>query len=1690
MKKSTRMIAILMAMVMLFSSFAVVGSAYEEYKGSAIADSYNDVDSPEFTLEQYASMALDEVDRMLAEEEIVVDIYIGTLDLGSVSGAIASIEELLTSVSTLLPLLGDAEDLTIASLEGKKRECDGGTTKDLDIIKGLLNFLADNAPIFQKYANGSISVGILDSLISAYVFDVRELVIGLVYGMLPEGEAIDYDYMDMGADAIPDKYKDLNNGAATLLQDLLNSLVLGEWTKLDVTREEALAANPEFTGDYGMYLEDPLDHVDYSDYEFEGDYDPATYDYYGWVHPNQWVTYAFGGCVRVNAGAEAPAAVYTNIDIQKGTIAYDFIENLLQIAYNKLLVPVLNTQTRVALRKWCGIEYDENKTKRSIYSEELQKWIVNPAYDPDYDGDDENYTPTDLDKIFNVNAYAEEVTIPAGSTFINEFNTILGDFANMLLKVPAGTRTENGYTWTWISGGNEVLFQNIVSVARFVLQETGTLLFSDYTKVPSAAELDTMNDQQIVAFIMRAILNSSVDWMYVDDSAQTIVDVGYAAVEQLAYQDIPQFTYTKPARTSFTTDEAYYEAVVDKALDILFDVAVYNLNQGFDMVPAEGTDPASATANGLIPYQGDTGSYEATLVQVAAWAFKNYAPILALNLNCYNETGSTAGLDADDVWNDLDTIINALIPIKGGANTTPWISAEIAGDGTTIVSKAFIFDYILKPVYTLNATNFAKIFDRNPNGAFATMNGIQVIVDVLDNVFDLLFPNVFSNTATTIDAILNNEDLGKMVHDLIKSLGTANFTGAMNGVAIEGRADDLCVVALPLVTMLLGLSDDQEFDEIEIFLPETIAAGDNPTFRVYNSSSGINTAYRAAGSNNHVQDELYTYKITEAYAKAYLGSTESTPLLSGITPGTTTIAGGDSVDVTLTGNLTEGMLVEVNIAYEVTGEDGTNITDTALKSTVYGYVGATDKSDDEITIEEAVGNRTLEYESEIYLSSGADLFDIESYSIRIRDSKENESVEDPAVTGTATLTNVANSSTQYPFATKNTDADPIEFKGQGGVGAISPFLVAQNGTNEEGDPTYYERFEYFYAKDENGEIVIDEATGEPKITGDNGGVEDGKYTLTTTLNVAGTPKDIVTNVHLYSDYGLYGLFNNCISTNRQQGNYDDEAEGGIATEYWADYVAALKNAAILCMMPKEGDTFEADIVATEEGYDNLYEQYADALESAIANLDKYIDGASVEDLISAIRTKSGYDYVNKTATFNGVTYNYRVPLEYDETGYVFFGMTDFVPHTYNRYKDARNDIHGLIEQGMFFGPIPLTDTDYYGEDFVPTQEDIDNYNAQAQAHIEALAEYNNAVNSIDAAYALHMLNLTYGRLIKKTADTSKLEWAIDMCITNGNVNAGGASFYTAQSWEDYSRAKAFAEKVIALKGNASLEPSRVNTAMSNLVESWKKLVEGIDFTALDAALAAHKENYELGLEQTVYTEDSYKAFYDAYVDCLNVNRDMGKTAENVAEVAKLVAALNEAELVVNVVDTTPTWSVSNEDTGLFYGFSYDPTFIPFVDEGAQYNYSADIIESTGAIADGYIFGVGTEMWDGSAYETIFTDLNNAEVLVTESPDGGFGTGTLVQIVNATSGDIVASYFVVLRGDVTGDSFCDGGDLQFVIDHTNGLADWIYGDQGGYYAAASDLDADWDISAADLMTYQDVVNGNLDIDQETGDVIYL
>ena len=295
--------------------------------------------------------------------------------------------------------------------------------------------------------------------------------------------------------------------------------------------------------------------------------------------------------------------------------------------------------------------------------------------------------------------------------------------------------------------------------------------------------------------------------------------------------------------------------------------------------------------------------------------------------------------------------------------------------------------------------------------------------------------------------------------------------------------------------------------------------------------------------------------------------------------------------------------------------------------------------------------------------------------------------------------------------------------GEEGTYFLSPFEIAKKA-----DGKNYERIEPTYQLDENGNTVYDD-NGDPIVVGNNGGVPVGKYTITAAVNVGGTNVNVPVNVHIYNDYNLGSIFANAVAANRQQGDYNSDT---VTQTLWSDYTTALNNAATLALKPKTGSTFESDIRATDGKSENLYQQYAEALTNAIEALEAHAIDAGVSGIEQALAAiNKGHDFVTKTYTANGKTYNYREPMNYYEDGFPFFGMRDYVPHTYNQFRTARDRANKIINSQVFYINTPL-EGDY-------TDEELAAFNDSIKAYDKNTAN-KKAVSSIESAYAIHMLH--------------------------------------------------------------------------------------------------------------------------------------------------------------------------------------------------------------------------------------------------------------------------------------------------------------------------------------------------------------
>ena len=435
-----RLLAIILASLLILSSATAGASAYQAYNDDALTK-YDFTDTAVLTTEQYASALLDYADKALAKENITMDLSIlGKLDATSIDNALSSVYKLINSNGAILNLAGDLKHVKVSAIKDARRS--NGT--DVAVINSLLQFLADNKGIVKKVVvggvgkykrDGGIDLGVANSFVKVDLnveVMLREMIWGLAY---------------------PNTEYNSSNNIDSMLQVIIQNALAGV--------------------------------------------------------------------------KEIPESVRNLVDLNSTKSTYDFIEDLLQTAYNDIAVPMLNDQTM----KWLGQEIDKDTTGT-------------------------------LAGLFNRDFRVSAYTVPAGSTLVAELNNIAGGIVNGLLK------NYNG----WVSGDNSKLTDNVVAVARYILKETGDYFFPDWQKhIATAEEIDAMSKEELIAYLARSIINASVGYMYIPEDVTTVVGVAWEAVKQLMAQFLPERDYSG------------YPKTVQGILDMLADYVAYNVNPGIDL---------------------------------------------------------------------------------------------------------------------------------------------------------------------------------------------------------------------------------------------------------------------------------------------------------------------------------------------------------------------------------------------------------------------------------------------------------------------------------------------------------------------------------------------------------------------------------------------------------------------------------------------------------------------------------------------------------------------------------------------------------------------------------------------------------------------------------------------------------------------------------------------------------------------------------------------------------------------------------------------------------------------------------------------------------------------------------------------------------------------------------------------------
>lgn len=487
MSNAKRFLSVILAIVMMCSTLVIgANAAYTAYKDSAIVGQYNKLDKAVLTTEQYASAAMDEVDRMLTKEQLKFtreDIIVGDIDLTSIDAAMDSVYAIVNGAlfSSLKGMLGDLQNLNADAFateaKGGVRRGTAGKT-DADIIYAVLQFLHDNTDLLVSFVEGTLDTGsILSSIIDLSEFmDVNKLLKGLLY---------EFAYGVEGTDA-----QVAASSVDTMAQDLIDKYVV---TGYDEENDDGT-----------------IEHVD--------------------------------GLVPALAG---------KTNISTGTM-YTFLDNVIKVLYNELLVPLMNGDLKNTIKRFCGVTYIDNG---------------DGTYTEDRSALNEYANLLNIDYEVPVYEFTSE-------TFIAQGNNIIKSILDQLVKPEV---------IVWQAGGKEAFKPNLVRVAKELLENAGGDLFADYVELATPEELEAMTDVELVVYAVRAIVNSSAFGMYIPET-DTIREFAFIALKQILATDVPALDFSN-------LDPNSTDSLVIMGINYAIHAVSSELDMGLEFVDSmEGVD--------------------------------------------------------------------------------------------------------------------------------------------------------------------------------------------------------------------------------------------------------------------------------------------------------------------------------------------------------------------------------------------------------------------------------------------------------------------------------------------------------------------------------------------------------------------------------------------------------------------------------------------------------------------------------------------------------------------------------------------------------------------------------------------------------------------------------------------------------------------------------------------------------------------------------------------------------------------------------------------------------------------------------------------------------------------------------------------------------------------------------------------
>ena len=176
------------------------------------------------------------------------------------------------------------------------------------------------------------------------------------------------------------------------------------------------------------------------------------------------------------------------------------------------------------------------------------------------------------------------------------------------------------------------------------------------------------------------------------------------------------------------------------------------------------------------------------------------------------------------------------------------------------------------------------------------------------------------------------------------------------------------------------------------------------------------------------------------------------------------------------------------------------------------------------------------------------------------------------------------------------------------------------------------------------------------------------------------------------------------------------------------------------------------------------------------------------------------------------------------------------------------------------------------------------------------------------------------------------------------------------------------------------------------------------------------------------------------------------------------------------------------------GYNFYPIFVKIPVELIKTEESATVVVNKTYPARGIIYGLETKLTEEKLIEEYISFTGSGEIVVTPSLKGNnfsvCGTGTVVDLFDSETGNIVASYYLVIFGDINGDGISTSVDVSLAkAEAAREEKTWSAADSAlNFKLKAIDTDNDGVISANEISTLSKVALAKYDYVQTDGTTV--